>query len=69
MSLLASNFVAESYYQTHKETSLQLQAQAAVTSNTASEDQELILSAATQVTQALAKCESDLVSPFACSNQ
>ena len=42
---------AESYYKTHKETSLQLQARAAVISN--NELQELILSAATQVTQAL----------------
>ena len=56
-------FVAESYYQAHKETSLQLQARAAVTSNT--EVRELILSAATQVTQAIAKRESDLVTPMA----
>ena len=56
-------FVAESYYKTHKETSLRLQARAEVTSNV--ELRELILSAATQVTQALAKRESDLVTPMA----
>jgi hypothetical protein len=56
-------FVAEAYYKTHRETSLQLQARAAV--SVSNDIKDLLLSSAQHVNEILSKREEDLVTPMA----